>query len=202
MALNADILKQDILLTLRKNIRAKYKKAKPMPFQEIMAEAIAKGIIDSVKSGSAMGLLPTKMVAPPIVYGIKGISGDLCRETAKLFYRQQIGSVGETIDIILDSIFGPLLTHLEKFVEIVPVSGFGGPLPKILNITAEVTYRNILDNLPAKSRSQIEKSRAGGLLFKAVAEGFAKQITATGFAKDLPEMPDDDPVGIAIAGFK
>lgn len=198
MSLNDTLLANNMLQKMRLVIKSRYKNAIKMPFQDVITKALAKGFVQSVLTAKGVGLTPEHPAAGSSV-GIGGVTSDQMTDFAKEYYLRNVGSIGEAFDIIIKSWFDCTVDHL-KLTTNIPISGSGGPISKIIDITEDIVYNNIFVNLPEENQREMSRSKTGTILIHAMAHGFNQALTTTGNATPLPTVGGS--TGIAVVSFK
>lgn len=197
MPMNEAQLDKKVLKSLRAFIKSISVEATPQEFQSYLSKAVAYGIIKSVKRAKGVGTTGSSATGPSI--GIKGLKPLNMVSAAKKVFLSKNGTVGVALIPILTAIFSEVATHM-KIVKIESISGYGGSINKITNISKEIVLKNILKELPPQIKAPIMKSAAGKILFEAVASGFATDLLKSGKPSPIPTSGGDS-TGPTIARF-
>jgi hypothetical protein len=189
--LDADVLSQSILSTVRKNIKEQYSDAKDMPFQESLAKAVATGIVSTIKKYALVSGGAGNTVAG-IGSGIKVPSPDFAATTASSFMARKVGSKGPAMDLIMKGVLIPACAHLSNAV-ITSISGFGGQGTKISGWTEDQLTKEIMDSFVSDVRKNLQNSKSGMFLIQGISNGFTVVVQSTA-------VPGAVPVGSTPAG--
>ena len=200
MTMSAELLGNTILASIQGNIKAKYPEAIPMPFQTILANAIAKGFVKSLQIASGIGS-PGQYQATGPGTGITGLSPDDMVAAAKPVFIGKIGSIGEALELILSAIYVPTVAHMAQVtVMTAPTSGFGGVISVISQMPPSLVLSNILAEIPDQYRIPMLKAKAGPIMFEAIATGFANVMLQQGKPAPIP-MATTGSAGVTVAKF-
>lgn len=155
-----------------------------MPFQAVLAQAVAEGIIKSVKaSGLAAGGVGDPATGPG--HGISGLSASSMTSAAKGVMSDMNGSTGDAIEPLLDGVFESVVDEMSN-ATITSVSGKGGAPLQLSGITGKLVESAILSAFPGEAGDQVKSSQSGMTLVKAIAEAFADEFTSSGKAGTIP----------------
>ena len=200
MTMSAELLGNAILASMQSNIKAKYPNAIPMPFQPIMANAIAKGFVKSLQIASGIGS-PGQLPAVGPGLGITGLSPDAMVAEAKPVFLGKIGSIGEALELILSAIYTPTVAHMALVtVTSAPTSTFGGVINTISQMPPSLVLDNILAEIPDQYKNPMLTAKAGPIMFEAIATGFANVMLLQGKPGPIP-MATSGSTGLTIAKF-
>lgn len=197
--LSPDVLSESMLLAFRANMLKFSPEAKPQEFQQVICQAISKGVISAVQQSVAIALAPAPVVAGQGLGLI--IQSDLCKSVAIAKLVSYFGDKGEALELMLDSIYKTASAHLLQFTDVVSVSGFGGQAGSPQNTPPELIANLIIANLPAQSQQQILSSQFGRFFIQGIADGFSAGLQS-GVPGIVPFGTSPPPPGILIAKFQ
>jgi hypothetical protein len=193
------LLAANMLNLFRANMQKMSPGAVPQPFQQVLCQAIAKGVITALSQAVAVALAPS-----PVVVG-QGlgltVEASLCKQAATVKLISYFGGKGAALDYILDAVYQSSCAHFLQFTDIISVSGFGGQAGPPQNVPGDLIANLILANLPAESQQQLASSQYGTYFIKGIAEGFSAGLLA-GVPGIVPFGVSPPPPGLLIAKFQ
>lgn len=193
------LLALNMLSLFRANMQKLSPGAVPQPFQQVLCQAVSKGVIAALQQAVSIALAPSPIVAGTGI-GLT-VDAGLCKQAAIIKLVSYFGGKGEALDYILDAIYQSSCAHFLQFTDIVSVSGFGGQAGPPQNVPGDLIANLILANLPAESQQQLLSSQYGTYFIKGVAEGFSAGLLA-GVPGIVPFGVSPPPPGILIAKFQ
>lgn len=199
MPMSAPKLSQKLLKSMRAFIKAMAPDATPQEFQKIMADAIAKGVVKSIKQTKATASSPAGSQISPSV-GIQGLDPVSMTGIAQGVFLSKNGTIGVAMVPIFTAIFSELALHMKTAVKVESTSGYGGQLDKFTVINKTKVLNNILMELPPQVKTQLFASKSGKLMFEAIATGFVTDLLTKGKPTLIPASGGDD-TGLAIGKF-
>lgn len=193
------VLAKNMLDLFRANMQLLSPGAKPTEFQQSLTTATAKGLIEVLSKTGIVGISPAP-VAVGNGFGLL-VQPDIMQKAAEQYMLIQTGgSKGVALDLILKSMMVPIAKHLADSVEVISQTGFGGQgLP--LQVSDDVISASIIKELPAKTVSNITRSKQGRNLIDAIAVGLSigLQTSVPGF---VPIGTVPPPPGLMQATLK
>lgn len=204
MALSPDIMSEQMLINFRAKMQKIDSRAKPQDFQKDLCLAVSKGLINSIKLSTAIGLVPSPQAVPGPSGFISGIGltvdPQLCKNIAETSLLAYFGGKGVGLSAMLEALFTSSCNHLLQFTEIISISGFGGQAGGLQNVNSEIIANLIIASLPAQSQGQFSSSQYGQLFIKGLAEGFSAGLQ-TAIPGIVPFGSIPPPPGLLIAKF-
>jgi hypothetical protein len=197
MPLVAPLLGSLITLQIPLEIQKKFPQAIPTPFQRELANAVAQGIVTALKAeAKGVGAVGPTAVGPGI--GIFGLSSARMVAYAQSYFMGKVGAIGVATEPILTAVFTQVMIHLLG-TTVVPLSGFGGPLVKIVGLLQPNVTKRMIDAFPDETRQQLLQSQHGRTLVEAISFGFCTEVLSVGIPGPIPAAGVT--VGPVVASF-
>lgn len=172
------LMADDIVASIRANMKTIHPDAQPREFQEDLANAIAAAVIGQIKKARTIG---TSQGFLAIGIG-KGIttSSSMMAEVSIASMRSFLGTRGGiALEKYMKAIMAPVSKRLSSDVEIVSTNGYGGLPIAPIGVSAATLEPMIFANLSPRSQQYISQSRHGRFFLKAIANGLGAGITAS-----------------------
>jgi hypothetical protein len=178
MAMVEKLMADDIVASIRANMKTIHPDAQPREFQEDLARAIAAAVIGQIKKASTIGSSAGFTATGQPGQGISTSSSTMAQVSIASM-RSFLGTRGGiALEKYMNAIMIPVSKRLSSDVEIISINGYGGsPIPPI-GVTSATIEPAIFSNLPARSQLYISQSRQGRFFLKAIANGLGAGISA------------------------
>jgi hypothetical protein len=193
------VLATNMLNLFRANMQKMSPGAVPQPFQQVLCQAISKGVIGALQQAVAVSLIPSPIVAGNGL-GLT-VEPSLCKQAAITALVGYFGGKGEALDYMLDAIYQSSCAHFAQFTDIISVSTYGGQAGPPQNVPGEIIANLILANLPAESQQQLASSQYGTYFIKGIAQGFSAGLLV-GVPGIVPFGVSPPTPGLLIAKFQ
>ena len=198
MPMDDGLLTKNILDTIRLNMKAISVEAEPTEFQEELAGAVAKGVINTLKTLQTLG-------AGNVFTGLSGVGlftdGNLMALTATNAMVGFSGGGGIALSKIMEALMLPVSLHLSTNTEIKSISGFGGQGGPPLGAVPPAFEVAIFAAFPQRRQQEMTKSPQGLLFIKAISLGLSAGVSV-GIPAFVPMGSTPPPPGVLVGIFQ
>ena len=168
-------MSKDMLKFFRINMKSISPQAVPQDFQKEICEAIAKGVINTLKQSKTIGGGTNATGASGI--GLV-VDSTIMITTATQAMIGFTGGGGVALPKMMESFFIPIAAHLATNTEIKSTSGFGGQGGPPVGAVPVVFEKMIFDELHDDTQKGMKKSKQGMFFIKSLSLGLGAGMSA------------------------